>query len=130
MKVPVPVYSKKIQNGLRSLAGELSRSLAGDGAGVIGLAGDGASMLADEISRTNKISYTKSIQIAFVINPNWIQGKWEGSYRDHCTSMHMHDCSMQRKEFTKCRQARPDFAALSPADRCRPVDGLRTYTDS
>ena len=39
------------------------------------------------VHRTNKVSYTKGIQIAFIINPNWIQGKWEGSYRDRCTSM-------------------------------------------
>ena len=35
-------------------------------------------------NRTNKVSYTKGIQIAFIINPNWIQGKWEGSYRVGC----------------------------------------------
>ena len=107
MKVPVPVYSRKKSEWKPPI-----------------WINNGASMLEDEISRTNKISYTKSIHIAFVINPNWIQGKWEGSYRDHCTSMHMHDCSMQRKEFTKCRQARPDFAALSPADRCGWVEDL------
>ena len=30
------------------------------------------------VNQTNKVSYTKGIQIAFIINPNWIQGKWEG----------------------------------------------------
>jgi hypothetical protein len=56
------------------------------------------------INRTNKVSYTKGIQIAFIINPSWIQGKWEGSYRDRCTSMGM------PWRFAKSRQARPDFA--------------------
>ena len=50
---------------------------------------NGASMLANEINWTNKVSYKKFIQTAFVINPNWIKGRREGSYLDRCTSMCM-----------------------------------------
>jgi hypothetical protein len=57
------------------------------------------------VTGTNKVSYTKGIQIAFIINPNWIQGKWEGSYRDRCMS------NLGIRLFTKSRQARPDIAA-------------------
>ena len=46
-------------------------------------------MLANEINWTNKVSYKKFIQIAFVINTNWIKGRREGSYLDRCTSMCM-----------------------------------------
>jgi hypothetical protein len=62
----------------------------------------------DEINRTNKVSYTKCIQIAFIINPNWIKGRREGSYQDCCTLMRM---VTTRIELTNCRKARPDFAA-------------------
>ncbi len=40
--------------------------------------------------------------------------------------LHIDAHGATRIELTKCRQARPDFAAPPPADRCRPVDGLRT----
>jgi hypothetical protein len=72
-------------------------------------------MLADEINRKNKVSYTKSIQIAFIINPNWIQGRREGSYRDRCMSIRMpHDSS----KLTGIHQV-----SSSPARLCCPAAG-------
>ncbi len=39
--------------------------------------------------------------------------------------LHLDEHGATKIELTKC-QARPDFAAPPPADRCRPVDVLRT----
>jgi hypothetical protein len=105
MKVSVPVYSEKNQHGNHQVGATMEHRCK------------------NEINRTNKVSYTKCIQIAFIINPKWIKGRRDGSYQDCCTLMRM---LATRIELTKCRQARPDFGAPPQADRFRPVDGLRT----
>jgi hypothetical protein len=71
MKVPVPVYSKKIQHGNHQVRATMEHRCK------------------DEINRTNKGSYTKFIRIAFIINPNWIKERRKGIYQDRCTLMRM-----------------------------------------
>ncbi len=63
-------------------------------------------MLADEINRTNKVSYTKCIQIAFRINPGSNEGgKGATEIAEETIDEHA-DSWMSRKKFTKYRQAR------------------------
>jgi hypothetical protein len=49
--------------------------------------------------------------------------------REFPISLHV-DAHGATKIELKCRQALPAFAAPPPADRCRPVDGLRTRTSN
>ena len=82
-------------------------------------------MLANEINWTNKVSYKKFIQIAFVINTNWIK---EG--RELPRSLHIDVHGETRIEFqvssSPARLCCP--AAAGPATRTA-VDGPRTYID-
>jgi hypothetical protein len=107
MKVPVPVYSKKIQHGNHQVGATMENRCK------------------DEINRTNKVSYTTCIQIAFIINriQSYLDQRKEG--RELPRSLHVDAHGVTRIELTKCRQARPAPRTLLP--RRRPTAVARGW---
>jgi hypothetical protein len=72
-------------------------------------------LLADEINR-NQSSFLQSIHPDRIYNQSIQTGSKESGKGVTEIAAHRCTCSRLFDAFTKCRQARPDFAAPPPAD--------------